>query len=48
MKPACARVSAKSLPLPLDPRSSGEFQSRSVGPLPAMNTTPQLLLCVTG
>src|SRR4051812_15475786 len=29
-----------SLALPRDPGSSGEFQSRSVGPLPATITTP--------
>src|SRR5690348_16649971 len=37
--PAWANASASRWALPLGPGSSGEFQSRSVGPLPATMTT---------
>ena len=38
--PCAASASASSLPLPFLAGISGEFQSRSVGPLPAMKMMP--------
>ena len=37
--PRACRASASCAPLPFVPGRSGESQSRSVGPLPAKNTT---------